>query len=213
MGGRGGIAGDLDVVAGEGGLRGAGVDEVAHGELVEGREVGADFFPAAAGEEGDPGLVGVEAVLGGVGFARDGGGWEFGEGVAYELGLDVAGLVEGLLEGEDDEHAVYAFLDPAEAGALPGPELGADEPDHGDACVVEVLGEAEVYVGEVDEDGDVWAGSADAADEFAVAGVDVGDVAEDFGDAHDGYVFGADDAVLACGLHLGSAEAGVGGVG
>ena len=136
-------------------------------------------------------LVGSRAVLGGVGFARDGGGREFGEGVAYELGVDVAGGVEGLLEGEDDEHAVDALLYPAEAAALPGPELGADEPDHGDALLVEALGEAEIDVGEVDEDGDVGAGSADAAYEFAVAGVYVRDVAEDFGDAHDGYVFGA----------------------
>ena len=40
-----------------------------------------------------------------------------------------------------------------------------------------------------------------------------GHVAEDFGDAHEGDVFGADDAVLAGGFHLGAAEAGEGGGG
>jgi len=41
----------------------------------------------------------------------------------------------------------------------------------------------------------------------------VRDVAEDFGDAHDGYVFGADDAGLAGLLHVRAAKAGEGGVG
>ena len=50
-------------------------------------------------------------------------------------------------------------------------------------------------------------------DELAVAGVDAGDVAEDFGDAHDGDVFGADGLLLAFGAHFGAAEAGEGGGG
>ena len=43
--------------------------------------------------------------------------------------------------------------------------------------------------------------------------VDVEGVAEDFGDAHVGDVFGADDALLAGGFHCGAAEAGEGGGG
>ena len=54
----------------EGGFGCGGGDEVAHGELVEGGEVGVDLFPAAAGKECYPGLGGVEVVLGSVGFAR-----------------------------------------------------------------------------------------------------------------------------------------------
>jgi len=133
--------------------------------------------------------------------------------VAYELGVDAALAVELFFEGEDDEHLVDALLHPAEAAALPRPELGRDEPDDGDAGAGEVFGEAEVDVGEVDEDGDVGAVALDAGDEFPVAGVDAGDVAEDFGDAHDGNVFGADDAGLAGLLHVRAAEAGEGGVG
>ena len=64
---------------------------------------------------------------------------------------------------------------------------------------MKVAGEAEVDVGEVDEDGDGGAVAADGAHEAAVAGVDARDVAEDLGDAHDGDVFGADDAVEAGG--------------
>jgi hypothetical protein len=78
---------------------------------------------------------------------------------------------------------------------------------------MEMSGETEVDVGEVDEDGDVGARAAEGADEAAVARVDVGDVAEDLGDAHDGDVFGADDLLLALGEHGVAAEAGEGGGG
>ena len=76
-----------------------------------------------------------------------------------------------------------------------------------------MLCETEVDVGEVDEDSDVGAVALDGGDELAVAGVDVGDMAEDFGDAHDGDVFGSDDAGLAGLLHVRAAEACEGGLG
>jgi hypothetical protein len=77
---------------------------------------------------------------------------------------------------------------------------------------VEVFGEAEVDVGEVDEDGGVGLVLLDGGYEAAVAEVNVGEVAEDFGDAHDGYVFGADGLMLACGGHFGASEAVEGGL-
>ena len=131
--------------------------------------------------------------------------------MADEYGVYGSLLVEGLLEGKDDEHAVDALLDPAETAVLPGPELGADEPEDGNAGAAKVFGKTEVYVGEVDEDGCVGPLLADAADETAVAGVDPGDVTEDFRHAHDGDVFGSDGALLAGGFHGGSTEAGEGG--
>jgi uncharacterized protein YdeI (YjbR/CyaY-like superfamily) len=152
-------------------------------------------------------LCGIEVVGGGVGFAGDGGEGKFGEGVADELGVDVAGAVEGGFEGEDDEHAVDALLDPAETATLPGPELRADEVDDGDVAFFQLAGEAEVDVGEVDEDGDIGAAGVDGGDEAAVFAVDVGHVPDDLGDAHVGDVFGADDAVEARGFHLRAAEA------
>ncbi len=185
---------------------------VAAGRFDHGGEVGFDFAPAGAGEEGDPGLGGVEVVVGGVGLAGDGREGEFGEGVADELGVDVAIAVKGGFEGEDGEHLRDALLDPAEAASFPSPELGGDEPDDGNVEPLEVLGEAEVDVGEVDEDGGSGWRGVDGCDKFAILGVDVGGVADDFGDAHVGDVFCADDAVLTgCG-HLLAAEAGEGGV-
>ena len=133
--------------------------------------------------------------------------------VPDELGVDPPLAVEGLLEGEDDEHLVDSFLDPAEAAALPGPELGRDEPDDRDPGATQVLREPEVDVGEVDEDSDVGTPAADRADQAAVAGVDAGDVAQDLRDAHDGDIFGADGALLSGLFHLGAAEPGKTGVG
>ena len=208
----GGVAGCGNLVAVEGGFGCCGGDEVAHGELVEGGKVGVDLLPAAPGKQRDPGLGGVEVVLGGVGLS-----WERGRGglggeerMADELGVDAALAVEGLLEWKDDEHLGDALLDPAKTVALPGPELWRDEPYDGDAGAAQVASEAEVHVGEVDEDGDAGAIAADGANETAVARIDVGDVAEDLGDAHDGDVLGAHDLLLVLAGHLGAAEAGEG---
>ena len=132
--------------------------------------------------------------------------------MADELGVDAALAVEGLLEGKDDQHLRDTLLDPAEAASLPGPELRRDQPDDGDARALEVAGEAEVDVRKVDEDGDGGLVAANGADQLAIAGVDARDVAEDFGDAHNGDVFGADDLLLVLASHLGAAEAGEGGV-
>ena len=95
----------------------------------------------------------VQAVLCSVRCAGDCGHRERGEGVADEFGIDSASAVELGFEGEDDEHARDALLHPAQASALPGPELGTDEPEYWHAEAVEVFGEAEVDVGEVDKDG------------------------------------------------------------
>jgi hypothetical protein len=47
----------------------------------------------------------------------------------------------------------------------------------------------------------------DGGDEAAVFGVDGGHVTDDLGDAHVGYVFGANDAVETGGFHLAATEA------
>ena len=85
-----------------------------------------------------------------IGFAGDGGQGEGGEGVADEFGVARAGAVERGFERKDDQHAVDKPLHPAQAAALPGPELRADKPEDRDAEALAVHGEAEVDVGEVD---------------------------------------------------------------
>lgn len=145
-------------------------------------------------------------MLGGVLFAR--GGWEgkLCEGMADEGGVDSACAVERLLEGEDDHHAVDALLHPAQAAALPGPELRTDKVDDGDVEGFELAGEAEVDVREVDENGGVGVARFDGGYETAVGAVDLRHVPDDLGDAHVGDVFGADDAVHSGLFHLASAE-------
>jgi uncharacterized protein YdeI (YjbR/CyaY-like superfamily) len=152
-------------------------------------------------------------VDGGVVFAGDGWHWQFHQGMADEGGVDVAGAVEVFFEGEDDHHAGDTLLDPAEATALPGPELGADEVDDRDVQLFELAGEAEVDVGEVDENGDVGATFLDGCDEAPVLAVDVGHMPDDFGDAHVSHVLCADDTVEASFFHFFAAEAEAGEVG
>jgi hypothetical protein len=106
--------------------------------------------------------------------------------MADEAGVDAAGSVEPFFEGEDDHHATDALLYPAQAAALPCPELRADEVDDGDFEFLERAGETEVDVGEVDEDGDVGPLFFDGGDETAVGAVDSRGVAQDFGYAHVG---------------------------
>ena len=89
--------------------------------------------------------------------------------------------------------------------------MGGDEPDDGDTFPRQSPSQSEVDVREVDEDRGGRRVRVDAADELAILGVDVGGVAEDFGDAHVGDVFGANDALLARELHVLAAEAGEGG--
>ena len=44
--------------------------------------------------------------------------------MADERDFDAVVAIEGLFEGEDDEHLVDVFLDELDAVLLPGPELG-----------------------------------------------------------------------------------------
>ncbi len=171
------------------------------------------FLTAAAWEEGDPILCGIECVLCGEFGPCAGRQGQLRQGVADECGVDASCAVEALFEGEDDHHAADPLLHPAEASALPGPELRTDEVDDGNVQLAELTGEAEVDVGEVDQDGDVGTALFDGGDQAAVLAVDARHVTNDFGDAHVGDVFGAHDAIEAGGFHLFAAEAEECGVG
>src|SRR4051812_32168486 len=98
--------------------------------------------------------------------------------MARESGVNVAVAVEGLLEREDDHHAIDTLLDPAQATTFPGPELRADEVNDWDLEGFEFAGEAEIDVGEVDEDGGGGATLLDGGHQASVGRVDAGGVAE-----------------------------------
>jgi hypothetical protein len=101
-------------------------------------------------------------------------GREGGEGMADEFGVDAAGAVEGASKGKMTSMRSTRALHPAQAAALPGPELRADEPEDRDAEALAVHGEAEVDVGEVDEDGERGAVAAEAATSARYCASDVG---------------------------------------
>jgi len=127
--------------------------------------------------------------------------------VAYELCVDATGAVEALLEREDDHHAANSLLHPAEPLALPRPELGADEVEDWDVELLELAGQTEVYIGEVDEDGDVRAALLYGAYKAAKFAIDMRCMADDLGYAHVSDIFGADDAGEAGVVHLLAAKA------
>jgi hypothetical protein len=72
---------------------------------------------------------------------------------------------------------------------------------------MELAKEAEVEVGEVNEDRNMGTASSDGALEFAKFAVDAGQVFNHLGEAHDSHIFSADDAVDAGGAHALAAHA------
>ena len=131
--------------------------------------------------------------------------------MADEFGLDAALAIEGLFKGKDDQHAAYELAHQPDAVLLPGPELRADKVNHRNVEAVELAGQTEVNLGEVDKDGHVGTTRADSALEPAELAVDAGQMEQDFGQAHDRDIFRADDALEAGGGHALAAHAVEGG--
>ncbi len=123
-----------------------------------------------------------------------------------ELGLNAAIPVEGLLEGEDDQHAIHALLHPTQAVPLPGPELGADEPDNGHTCETEVPRESEIHIGKVDENGHVGSLLPNGSHQSPIALVDPRNVNENLSDPHHRDIFRANHTRKPSSLHLNAAQ-------
>ena len=66
---------------------------------------------------------------------------------------------------------------------------------------MELFCQLEVDVGEIDEDGESRVVGSDGVLEAPEFAVDARQVADDFGDSHDGHVFGPDDGLEAGGDH------------
>lgn len=126
--------------------------------------------------------------------------------MTYEFCIHTTGSIETLLKREDDHHAVDSLLYPAQAAALPRPELRADKVNDRDTYFFQFASEAEIDVGEVNEDGDVRAALSDGRDQATVRAIDTRSMADDFGDAHVGYILSPDHAVETDSLHLAAAE-------
>src|SRR5271157_5054302 len=167
----------------------------------------ANLAWAASGEQSDPGLRGVEAVFCGKVRAADGGQRQLRQRMTHKLGLDTLIAVEGLLEGEDDQHAVNILANQLDAVLLPGPQLRADEVEDRNAEPVELFGQTEVDLGEVDENGDAGPARANGFLELAKLAPDARQMADDLCEAHNGHLFRTDDALKASGGHALAAHA------
>src|ERR1700733_9554839 len=171
------------------------------------RQVEPYFLAAAAWQEADPRFGRIETRLASKIFAGNRRGEQLRQGMADEFGVHSAVVVEALLEREDDQHAVHIALDAADTVFLPGPKLGTDEINHRHSLAAQMLRQREIDVGKVDQDGGGGLFFSDRGAEAAVFAIDVREVTQDFGDAHDGHVFRADDGAKAEGFHAFSAEA------
>ena len=157
----------------------------------------ANLTGTASGEQADPVLRWVEVVFSGKVRAGDGGRRQLRQRMADKLGLHALIAVEGLLEGEDHQHAVDVLAHQLDAVLLPGPQLRTDKIEDRNAELMQLLSQAEMNLGKVDEYGDAGPARADGLLEFAKLAPDARQVADDFGEAHDGHLLGADDALKA----------------
>src|SRR5579872_385584 len=158
-------------------------------------QIGGDFLDAAAGKQGNPSVVCAEVGAHRKIFAAIDGNRQVGEGVAYEFCAYAAVAIEGLLKGEDNQHAVDVALHELDAVFLPCPELRADEEEHGDSEPMELCGELEVNVGEIDEDGERGSANPHGMLEASKFTVDAGQVTDNLGDAHDSHVLSPNNAI------------------
>lgn len=183
----------------------AGEDEREGGG--EDGQVAGDFAGAGAGQEGDEGDIGGDAVPGKPLVAGQGRANEAGEGVSDVGGAHAALAEIGFFKREDAQEVVEG-TELADAVLAPRPNLGGDEIDDRYALSAEFAGEAEVEVWGVGEDGEVGALGGGGTVELTKLAVDAGDVAEHLDEPDDIEVGGIDDGADACGAHAwtGAAE-------
>src|SRR5882724_3849663 len=73
--------------------------------------------------------------------------------MSHVADLDAVPAVKLLLKGKDHDHLADIFLDLLHASGAPGPDLRADKVKNWNAQAVQSAGQAQVEVGEVDQDG------------------------------------------------------------
>src|ERR1700722_1436043 len=127
--------------------------------------------------------------------------------MADEGRVAAAGAGEIFFEGKDDQRFVDVVADEANTSLAPSPELRRDVIDRGDAALFHLAGDAPVEGGRIDDDGEIGLAAVGFADQMPEQPPDFRQMAEDFGDADDGEVFGVDDGVASGGAHAVGADA------
>ncbi len=149
----------------------------------------------------------VEMMLGSVVIAVDGRLRQVGQGMADKGGVHSAVAIELFFEWKDHQRFVDVFADEANASLAPCPELRRDVVDDWDAALLHLTRHAPVEGWRVDDDGEIGLALVGFLDQMLEQAVDLGEMAEDFGDADDREILGVDDRVAAGGAHAVSADA------
>src|SRR6266702_3568466 len=110
-------------------------------------------------------------------------------------------LVEGYLEGEDDQHSVDIPLHQANAMLLPCPELGTDEEDNRHSMFAKMPCQFQVNIRKIDEDSNIGRGADDGFFQFSILAINARQVPNHFRDAHDGNVLRVDDSSASQSFH------------
>src|SRR6267142_1647976 len=127
--------------------------------------------------------------------------------MADEGRVHAAVAIELFFEGKDDERFVDVVADQADSALSPRPELRCDVVDRRDAASLHLSGHAPVECWRVDDDGEVGLPAIGFFTQVAIKTENFRQVAENFGDADYGQVFGVDDRVASGGAHAVPADA------
>ena len=127
-----------------------------------------------------------------------------GKRVADKRRGDAMALKECLLKGEDTEKTIDSGAHGTNPSFSPSPGLRGDEVDHRHVLAPEALGESQMKIRGIGEDGEFRALHRDRANELAELAPDPGDVADDFHQADHGDGSHIDDRPNADSLHAGS---------
>src|SRR5258708_3079012 len=127
--------------------------------------------------------------------------------MADERRIHPAITVELFLKGKYHQRFVDIVAQQAHASLTPRPELRRDVVHHRNTALLHLPRYTPVEGGRVDDDGEIGLAPVGFFDQLAVAGEDLGQVAENLGDADDGKIFRVDDGVAAGGAHALSADA------
>ena len=160
-------------------------------------QVVANLLGSAAWQKADPATGRSDVVLLRKLLTANCGERQVGQRVPHELSFHTVLAVELLFKGENYKHLVDILLDELDAMLFPCPQLRTDEKNYRDSEMVELLGELEVNVREIDEHSDVGPLRADGGLQAAKFAIDPRQVADDLGDSHDRHIFRADYALEA----------------
>ena len=158
------------------------------------RQIVAQLRLATAGEEANHRDIGRDAVPLEKRRAFFADLHLIGKGITDIFDVDIETGVKGRLKREDGGKTVDDFGDTLHPSAPPRPDLRADIIEDGNAKLPGNSGEAQIEIGEIDEDEKIWTlRSLQNRLEALKSPPDGGEVSDHFDNPHDGNGFAGDD--------------------